>query len=147
MKLFDRSAGAAEIGAGVDDDFRRLVRGRVERDQNLDSPGVAYDRHALVRRQLSADAEGQVAPPGELEERARQAVSFEVWAPIDRGHDTGRLRAENVSRCENGVTADVIERAAAGRTVSHIVGVEQAVGEERLDRPRFPNRPVPRKLP
>ncbi len=48
--------------------------------------------------------------------------------------DPRRLGGEHVACGRHRVAADVVEPAAARRAVPHVVGVEQAVGEERLDR-------------
>ena len=66
-ELLDARAAAEEVGAGIDDDFRRPVGRRVERDDDLDPPRVADDRDPLMRGQLRRDAERQMPPAGEFE--------------------------------------------------------------------------------
>ncbi len=85
-------------------------------------------------------------PPGNSRSAlaSRSVLNFGSQSIVATTRD--RLRAENVARGQDGVAADVVHPAAAGRPIAHIVGVEQAVGEEGLDRLRFPDRSVPRKL-
>ncbi len=73
---------------------------------------------------------------GELDQRARQPVGAELRIDVEARHDPGRFGAEDEARGQDRVAADVVERAAARRLVADVVGVEQAIGEEGLDRPR-----------
>ena len=113
---------------------------------NLDAAGLADDRHPLVVADLGRAGEGQMPPAGELDQRARQPVGAELRIEVEARHDPGRLGAEDVAGGQDRVAADVVERAAARRLVADVVGVEQAIGEEGLDRARFPDRARARDL-
>src|SRR5271165_5633417 len=145
-ELLDATPAAEEIDAGIDDDFRRPIRGPVERDDDLDAPRFADYRHPLMRGQLGRDAEGRMAPPGELENRARQPIGSKIRIAVEGRNHARRLRGENVSRRQDGVAADVVNPAAARRPIAHILRVEQAIGEKRLDRAGFADRSCPSKF-
>src|SRR5271166_5565543 len=73
-EFLDPRPAAEQVRAGVDQDSRRPVGRRVERDLDLDPTLVSDDRDPLMRRQLRPDSEGQMPAAGKFENGADETV-------------------------------------------------------------------------
>ena len=107
-----RDPAAEEIRAGVDEDPRRPIGRRVERNRHLDAAGGAEDLQLLIEHHLRAAGAGGVSRAVVEEERG-QPVGAHVGVALDGAGHPQRLAAEDESRGVDQIAADVHQRAAA----------------------------------
>ena len=108
--------------------------GALNGTQNFDPPRRPGDGHALMPGELRAALKVRWRPPGNSMSALASRSVPKFGIDLERGDEARRLGAEDVARGQDRIAADVVEPAAARRLVADIAAVEQAIGEQGLDR-------------
>ena len=104
---------AIELRAVVGEDLGAAAQRRIERNLNFNALGGSADLHPLVGHRLCGDGEVQPAALAKVHQRADQTVGLEFRVTLDQRNRAHRFAAEQQARGDDGIAADVVQRAAA----------------------------------